>query len=83
MAKFKTDVETEREHNQMRHVAVEIDCTPAALASIRYRQVDTVILLCCTNESRLPGWFPRASTMGWVHAEYSLLPGSTDARFRR
>jgi ribonuclease PH len=83
MAKFKTDFETEREANQMRHVEVEIDFTPNALASILYRQGDTVILVCCTKESRLPGWFPRDSTKGWVHAEYSLLPGSTDSRFRR
>jgi ribonuclease PH len=83
MAKFKTDFETEREANQMRYVEVEIDFTPNALASILYRQGDTVILVCCTKESRLPGWFPRDSTKGWVHAEYSLLPGSTDSRFRR
>ena len=83
MAKFKTDFETEREPNQMRHVEVEIDFTPNALASILYRQGDTVILVCYAKESRLPGWFPRDSTKGWVHAEYSLLPGSTDSRFRR
>ena len=83
MAKFKTDFETDREANQMRHVEVEIDFTPNALASILYRQGDTVILACCTKDARLPGWFPRDSTKGWVHAEYSLLPGSTDSRFRR
>ncbi len=83
MAKFKTGFETDREANQMRHIEVEIDFTPNALASILYRQGDTVILACCTKEARLPGWFPRDSTKGWVHAEYSLLPGSTDSRFRR
>ena len=83
MAKFKTEMITDREANEMRHVEVEIDFTPNALASILYRQGDTVILACCTKEARLPGWFPRDSTKGWVHAEYSLLPGSTDSRFRR
>ena len=83
MAKFKTEFNTDREANEMRHVEVEIDFTPNALASILYRQGDTVILACCTKEARLPGWFPRDSTKGWVHAEYSLLPGSTDSRFRR
>ena len=67
----------------MRHVEVEIDFTSNALASILYRQGNTVVLACCTKEARLPGWFPRDSTKGWVHAEYSLLPGSTDSRFRR
>ena len=83
MAKFKTEFETDRKPNQMRHVEVEIDFTSNALASILYRQGDTVVLACCTKEARLPGWFPRDSTKGWVHAEYSLLPGSTDSRFRR
>ena len=83
MAKFKTEFETDRKPNQMRHVEVEIDFTTNALASILYRQGDTVVLACCTKEARLPGWFPHDSTKGWVHAEYSLLPGSTDSRFRR
>ena len=83
MAKFKTEFNTDRKANEMRHVEVEIDFTPNALASILYRQGDTVILACCTKEASLPGWFPRDSTKGWVHAEYSLLPGSTDSRFRR
>ena len=83
MAKFKTDVETDREKNEMRNIEVEIDFTPNALASILYRQGNTHILCCVTKEARLPGWFPRDATKGWVHAEYSLLPGSTDSRFRR
>ena len=41
---------------------------------------DTVILVCVTKERSLPRWFPRDATKGWVHAEYSLLPGSTDSR---
>ncbi len=83
MAKFKTDIETDREKNEMRNIEVEIDFTPNALASILYRQGNTHILCCVTKEARLPGWFPRDATKGWVHAEYSLLPGSTDSRFRR
>ena len=83
MAKFKTELTTSRNADEMRAVEVEIDFTSNALASILYRQGETVVLACCTKEARLPGWFPRDSTKGWVHAEYSLLPGSTDSRFRR
>jgi len=83
MAKFKTDIETDRAKDEMRSIDVEIDFTPNALASILYRQGNTHILCCVTKEARLPGWFPRDATKGWVHAEYSLLPGSTDSRFRR
>lgn len=83
MAKFKTELTTSRNADEMRSVEVEIDFTSNALASILYRQGETVVLACCTKEARLPGWFPRDSNKGWVHAEYSLLPGSTDSRFRR
>ena len=83
MAKFKTGIETDRAKDEMRNIEVEIDFTPNALASILYRQGNTHILCCVTKEARLPGWFPRDATKGWVHAEYSLLPGSTDYRFRR
>ena len=65
----------------MRTPEVTLDFTPNALASVLYKQGDTVVLACCTKEARLPGWFPRDATKGWVHAEYSLLPGSTDSRF--
>ena len=83
MAKIKSGFTPKREQNEMRHVEVELDFTPNALASVLYRQGDTVILACVTKEARLPGWFPRNATKGWVHAEYSLLPASTDSRFRR
>ena len=43
----------------------------------------SVILACVTKADGLPRWFPRDSQRGWIHAEYSLLPGSTDSRFRR
>ena len=83
MAKFKTDLELNRKPDEMRDVEVTLDFTPNALASVLYRQGNTVILACCTKEAKLPRWFPRDATKGWVHAEYSLLPGSTDSRFRR
>lgn len=83
MAKFKTNLELNRKPDEMRDVEVTLDFTPNALASVLYRQGNTVILACCTKEAKLPRWFPRDATKGWVHAEYSLLPGSTDSRFRR
>ena len=83
MAKFKTDLALSRAADEMRTPEVTLDFTPNALASVLYKQGNTVVLACCTKESSLPRWFPRDATKGWVHAEYSLLPGSTDSRFRR
>ena len=83
MAKFKTELNLSRASDEMRTPEVTLDFTPNALASVLYKQGDTVVLACCTKEASLPRWFPRDATKGWVHAEYSLLPGSTDSRFRR
>ena len=84
MSKMKSgDFEVNREKNKLREIEVTLDFTPNALASVLYRQGDTVILACVTKADGLPRWFPRDSQRGWVHAEYSLLPGSTDSRFRR
>ena len=65
MAKDKTGFNPDREQNEMRHVEVELDFTPNALASVLYRQGDTVILVCVTKERSLPRWFPRDATKGW------------------
>ena len=83
MGKFKENFETDRDPNQIRDIQVELDFTPNALASILYKQGNTVVLCCVTKQDNLPRWFPRNATKGWVHAEYSLLPASTDSRFRR
>ena len=84
MSKMKSgDIEVSRDKEKLREIEVTLDFTPNALASVLYRQGETVILACVTKADGLPRWFPRDSQRGWVHAEYSLLPGSTDSRFRR
>ena len=59
MAKFKTELNLKRANDEMRAPEVTLDFTPNALASVLYKQGDTVVLACCTKEARLPGWFPR------------------------
>jgi ribonuclease PH len=84
MAKLKSgDESSNRGVDEMREIEVALDSTPNALASLMYRQGDTMILACATKADRLPRWFPRDAERGWVHAEYALLPGSTNTRFRR
>jgi ribonuclease PH len=84
MAKLKSgDTGSNRGDDEMREIEVALDFTPNALASLMYRQGDTVVLACATKAAGLPRWFPRDAERGWVHAEYALLPGSTNTRFRR
>ena len=42
----------------------------------------TIVLCTATLEKSVPGWL-RGSGKGWVTAEYSMLPGSTDTRSER
>ena len=83
MAKLKSGFEPTRAQDELREIEVKLDFTKNALASVLYRQGDTMVLACVTKERSLPRWFPRDATKGWVHAEYSLMPASTDSRFRR
>ena len=84
MAKMKSgDISSDRENDELREMDVTLDFTPNALSSLLYKQGDTIVLICVTKAPSLPRWFPKNSARGWVHAEYSLLPGSTDSRFRR
>ena len=84
MAKMKSgDVSSNRAADELRNIEVTLDFTPNADASVLYQQGDTMVLACATVAASLPRWFPRDANRGWVHAEYSLLPGSTDSRFQR
>jgi len=84
MAKVKSGMgSSDRKKDELREVGINLSFTPNALASLIYSQGDTQVLVCVTRAPSLPRWFPRDSDRGWVHAEYSLLPGSTDTRFRR
>ena len=84
MAKVKSGLgSSDRKKDELREVDINLDFTPNALASLLYSQGDTQVLVCVTRAPSLPRGFPRDSDRGWVHAEYSLLPGSTDTRFRR
>ena len=84
MAKMKSgDIASDRAADEIREIEVTLDFTPNADTSVLYRQGNTMVLACATVAASLPRWFPRDADRGWVHAEYSLLPGSTDSRFQR
>mgnify|MGYP001495783808 CR=1 FL=1 len=83
MGKMKSGFTPTRSKDEIRQIDVTLDFTPNALASVLYRQGNTMVLACVTKEKSLPRWFPRDATKGWIHAEYSLMPASTDSRFRR
>ncbi|MDU8927985.1 ribonuclease PH [Alisedimentitalea sp. MJ-SS2] len=71
-----------RELNQMRPVSIETGVTKHAEGSCMIKMGDTHVLCTATIEDRVPP-FIKGSGLGWVTAEYGMLPRSTTSRMRR
>ncbi|WP_299846607.1 ribonuclease PH [uncultured Roseovarius sp.] len=71
-----------RDLNQMRAVSIETGVTKHAEGSCMIRMGDTHVLCTATIEDRVPP-FIKGSGLGWVTAEYGMLPRSTTSRMRR
>lgn len=71
-----------READALRPVQVELGVQMHAAGSVLISTGDTKVICAVTMEERVPGWL-RGRGAGWVTAEYSMLPGSTDTRSRR
>ena len=68
--------------DQMRPVSIETGITKHAEGSCMIRMGDTHVLCTATIEDRVPP-FIKGSGLGWVTAEYGMLPRSTTSRMRR
>ena len=71
-----------RDLNEMRAVSIETGVTKHAEGSCMIRMGDTHVLCTATLEDRVPP-FIKGSGLGWVTAEYGMLPRSTSSRMRR
>ena len=71
-----------RELNQMREVSIETNITKHAEGSCLIKMGDTHVLCTASLEDRVPP-FIRGTGLGWVTAEYGMLPRSTSSRMRR
>lgn len=66
----------------MRPVSIETGVTKHAEGSCLIKVGDTHVLCTATLEERVPP-FVKGSGLGWVTAEYGMLPRSTTSRMRR
>jgi ribonuclease PH len=66
----------------MRAVSMETGISKHAEGSCMIRMGDTHVLCTATIEDRVPP-FIKGSGLGWVTAEYGMLPRSTTSRMRR
>ena len=71
-----------RKLDEMRNVSIETNITMHAEGSCIIKMGDTHVICTATVEDRVPP-FIKGSGMGWVTAEYGMLPRSTGSRMRR
>jgi ribonuclease PH len=71
-----------RNTDEIRPVTIDIDVTKHAEGSCLIKCGDTHVLCTASLEERVPPWI-RNSGLGWVTAEYGMLPRATGSRNRR
>lgn len=71
-----------RADNELRGVRITPDFTENPLASVLVEMGRTKVLCTVCDEQSVPRWM-QGRGRGWVTAEYSMLPGSTDRRSDR
>jgi len=71
-----------REINQMRPVSIETGVTRHAEGSCLIKCGDTHVLCTASIDERVPPWM-KNSGLGWVTAEYGMLPRATHTRGQR
>lgn len=71
-----------RKIDQMRDVTIERNIAPQAEGSCLISFGNTKVLCIASVETSLPPW-RRGQGLGWVTAEYGMLPRATDRRTRR
>ncbi|TDK44435.1 ribonuclease PH [Antarcticimicrobium luteum] len=71
-----------RDLSELRPVSIETGVTKHAEGSCMIRMGDTHVLCTATIEDRVPP-FIKGSGLGWVTAEYGMLPRATNTRMRR
>ncbi|MFN2335267.1 MAG: ribonuclease PH [Wenzhouxiangellaceae bacterium] len=73
---------SKRNLNEMRPVSIETGVAKHAEGSCMIKMGDTHVLCTATIEDRVPP-FVKGTGLGWVTAEYGMLPRSTGSRMRR
>ena len=71
-----------RRADELREIIIETGFTRHAEGSVLIRFGDTHVLCTASIEAKPPPWL-RKSGLGWVTAEYGMLPRATNTRNRR
>jgi ribonuclease PH len=71
-----------RRSDQLRPISIERGFIRNSAGSVLYRAGGTVVLVTAHLSETVPP-FLEGKSMGWLTAEYAMLPGSTSSRHRR
>lgn len=74
---------TDRKNNELREIKFTKDFTKNALGSVLVEFGDTRVITTASVEAGKPRWMDKDEARGWLTAEYSLLPSSTNTRCQR
>ncbi len=72
-----------RKNDELRQIKFTKDFTKNALGSVLVEFGETKVIVCANFEDTVPKWMDKDSKEGWLSAEYSLLPSSTETRCQR
>ena len=72
-----------RKNNELREIKFTHDFTKHALGSVLVEFGDTKVITTASVDLKKPKWMAEEDNRGWVTAEYSLLPASTNTRCKR
>ena len=72
-----------RENNELRPIKYTHGFTKHALGSVLTEFGDTRVIVTASVDLKKPKWMDENDNRGWVTAEYSLLPASTNTRCKR
>lgn len=72
-----------RKNDELREIKFTRDFTKHALGSVLVEFGETKVITTASVDFSKPKWMEKDSVSGWVSAEYSLLPSSTNTRCRR
>lgn len=73
----------DRKNNELREIKFTKDFTKNALGSVLVEFGDTRVITTASVEEGKPKWMEKDDPRGWLTAEYSLLPSSTNTRCQR
>lgn len=73
----------DRKNDELRQIKFTKDFTKNALGSVLVEFGDTRVITTASVEEGKPKWMDKEDTRGWLTAEYSLLPSSTNTRCQR